>query len=404
MRKKMRKALPILLSATMLMSATTFSTINGATTENVSVTAENAEENSVQTIALDADYAENEYLDVYGRTYYNTDNAGAAFNNSASGVEVRFVGTELTVTWKCKKSGRGGGFFSVYLDGSTEEANIVEVTNYDDYADVTLLTGLTDGAHSARILKRTACNADTCYISAVKTDGYFQKAVEDTRLKVEVYGDSITVGSGIIRDCYYDEGSCAWIDSGDYTNVNQNVFQSYAGVMAKELDARLNVFGRGGITMKYTSETAGYTVLNNYKSVYVDVPASEYPYDYGSYTPDVVVIYLGSNDYFQRDGAKPTFSVEGLKTGFEQFIREAIGENYGKDIPIFLCSGMMAPDSHLPEWMEDVKNRLQKDFPNLETVEFKACAIGHPVAAEGEVAGKQLATAIKNKLDTLKNQ
>ena len=108
MRKKMRKALPILLSATMLMSATTFSTINGATTENVSVTAENAEENSVQTIALDADYAENEYLDVYGRTYYTTDTAGAAFNNSASGVEVRFVGTELTVTWKCKPSGRGG--------------------------------------------------------------------------------------------------------------------------------------------------------------------------------------------------------------------------------------------------------------------------------------------------------
>ncbi|MGN1077983.1 MAG: hypothetical protein ACI4ST_05665, partial [Candidatus Gallimonas sp.] len=129
-----------------------------------------------------------------------------------------------------------------------------------------------------------------------------------------------------------------------------------------------------------------------------DLDPALYPYDYNSWTPDVVVIYLGTNDY--NIGTKnPTlgYSPDGLKIAFVQFLRSVIGAYYGTEIPVVLCSGMMVPAAGLGDIMESVK-RMLPEFTNLQTLEFSPCAIGHPVVEEDRVAGELLAGKIREML------
>lgn len=406
MGKRTSKILTILLSIVTFMGVMSFST-----SQNVELSlraeeskAETLEETSIQQIDFNAEYEQNEYLDIYGRTYYDAEADGIVLWNSASGFEVRFVGTKLTVNWYsgiAKIESRGCSWFSIFVDGATDSnAHVVKVDSTTQYVDQMVISGLSEGEHTVRVLKRTASNAGECYVSSIKTDGEFKKVEQDTRLKIEVYGDSITVGSGILRNVYWSESSNKYIDDGNYNNEVQNVFQSYIGYAAQNLNARLNVYGRGGIAMKYGG-TGAKNIMDNYNAIHVDADPEELPYDYASYTPDVIVIGLGTNDY-NLGRTRGVYSVEGLKAGFEQFIREVIGRNYGKDIPIFLCVGQMVPTARLPEHMEDIASRLIEEFPNIEAVGFDACYAGHPIAEEGEVAGKKLSDAITAKLNALK--
>ena len=342
-----------------------------------------------------SDLSDETHVNLYGRLYYNENLQGMAFVNSASGFEVTFRGTKLEIS--AQSIGEWQSMFSVFLDGETDSnANVITVRNspFGNYLTVSVADGLPEGEHTVRVLKRTPSNRDTALIGSIETDGVFLTAPSRPSLKIEVFGDSITCGEGILREVVFDEETGLYRDSGVYTAQTQNVMQSYAAVAAQELNAEFRVYGRGGISMKYTK--LAHSVLENPAAVAVDLEPDEYPYDYNSWTPDVVVIYLGTNDYARRnDGIG--YSKEGLKAAFAEFLQTVIGKYYGKDIPIVLCSGLMVPDAELDEVMDGVKQMLP-DFPNLETVEFKACAIGHPIVEENRVAGELLAAKIRELL------
>ena len=380
--------------------------ISFAVSGDKSATAENSQTSAPSTITLDENYTQNEYLDVVGRTHYDSTANGAVFLNSGSGVIVRFTGTQLSVNWYsgiAKIVARGTSYFSVFVDGETDSnAIVVHVANTDTYQDKVVVSGLAQGEHTVQLLKRTASNAGECFISSLTTDGFFLPAVEDTRLKIEVYGDSITVGSGILRDVHWDSANNNYYDDGSYHNSVQNVFQSYIGYAAKNLNARLNVYGRGGIAMKYGG-TGANNIVDNYAAIHVDANADELPYDYSTYTPDVVVIGLGTNDY-NLGRQRGVYSIDGLKAGFIRFIRDVIGKNYGKDIPILLFTGQMAKAARLPEHMLDIVNILKNEFPNIMSVGATACYVGHPIAEEGEVEGRKVSDAISAKLQELQSK
>ena len=331
-----------------------------------------------------ADYTK--YVNTYGRVFYNPDLGGVTFINSASGFEVCFRGTALRAQVQTVASGGSyaNGMFSVFVDGETDsEAKILKtersVGGISD--EVTIADGLTDREHVVKVLKRT--------------------------LNIEFYGDSITCGEGVLRPYKDENGNIK--DSALYTQETQNVFSSYAGECAKDLGAAFRVFGRGGIALKYTDFTKErYTVANNYNSIAVDLAAAEYPYDYNSYRPDAVVIYLGTNDYFRslkgvaKDDNGIAYSKGGMKIAVVNFVRDVIGRYYGKNIPVFICSNLMAPGSGLDEIMENAVTELKSDFPNAVAVKFDkgvtAGVGGHPVVEDSEIAGAKLAGEIRKVL------
>lgn len=338
------------------------------------------------------DLSDESYVNLYGRLYYNGDMEGMAFVNAASGFEVRFWGTTLTMSAQSTYINGWESVMSVFLDGETDSnAEIVTVKSsmLGTYLTVTLAEGLDEGEHTVKVLKRLPSNKDTVLVSSLATDGRFLSAPEKPSLKIEFFGDSITCGYGALRDV--SQG-----DNNNNTAETTNAMQSYAGVAAQLLGADWRIYGRDGIAMQYSYSGVQYSVLNNPAAVAVDLDPARYPYDYNSYLPDVVVIYLGTNDYFAQ-GVHADYSSDGLKIAFVQFIRNVVGYYYGTDVPVVLCSGLMARGSGLDEVMKGVKEMLPEY--NIRTVEFEPCASNHPVVAEHEAAGEQLAQTIETMLD-----
>ena len=359
------------------------------------------------TVTEITDFTNEEYVNTYGRIFYNENIEGMTFVNSASGFEVRFTGTELKGSVWASVSGYTKGMFSVFVDGDkNSNARVVEVyPTAGDFDEITFVEGLPEGEHTVKVLKRTPSNRDVCIFESITTDGSFLSAPARPAIKLDIYGDSITCGEGVMREVTYNETTKTYEDSKVYTADTQNVFQSYAGVASRELDAEFRVFGRGGIAMKY-AKTGVQTVVENYKSMAVDmsVENGDCPeYDYNSYFPDAVVIYLGTNDYARRND-NMGYSLTGLQAGFIEFIDNVVGTYYCEDMPIFLCYGLMVPDSGLDRCMESVKASLISKYPNIDTVAFEAgitAPSGHPCLEESEVAGKLLAEKIRAKLEEL---
>ena len=358
----------------------------------------------LEEVSVIEDLTDARYINLYGRNYYSDTMDGMTFINSAAGFEVRFRGTSLSMSTRTVTSGGGysKSMFSVFVDGETDStARILSVREYlGGYRDEVIVEGLSEGEHTVLLLKRTPSNRDSCYVESVSTDGVFLAAPQKPGIKLDVYGDSITCGEGILRAVTYDEETDTYRDSGAYTADTQNALQAYAGVAARELGAELRIFGRGGIALNYTTQE--FTVLNNYKSMAVDlsVERGDCPeYDYASWTPSAVVLYLGTNDYnFGRKYSSLGYSSEGMRDAVVKFVNEVVGQYYGKEMPVFLCAGMMVPNSGLDQVMEQAKRILKFYYPNVETVIFDACAIGHPVVSENEAAGQKLADAIRETL------
>lgn len=115
------------------------------------------------------------------------------------------------------------------------------------------------------------------------------EAVKPTRL-FEFVGDSITCGYG-------NEVSTTDPDSFKFTSVNEDAWHAYGAITARALNAdyvAVAASGRGVI--RNYSGFAGAVVPEIYEmTLHEDSPAVAW--DHTGYTPDVVVINLGTNDF-----------------------------------------------------------------------------------------------------------
>ncbi len=237
-------------------------------------------------------------------------------------------------------------------------------------------------------------SALTLSAAVVAGCGAFLGAPEKPKLHIAFYGDSITCGSGVLRE--YKPA-----DSRVYTAETQNALQSYAAYCASELGASFSVFGRGGITLKFkNAATEAFSVLDNYKSMAVDlsVAQGECPeYDF-AVVPDAVVIYLGTNDYLRSLKYTTGYSLSGMQAALIEFV-DKLGAYYGTDMPIVLCSGMMVHNSGLAGAVSGAAQALKPKYPYIAALDFDAGVTesvgGHPVVEDSVKAGAQLAQTLK---------
>lgn len=145
------------------------------------------------------------------------------------------------------------------------KANIILAVKNDEY-----------GIHKIKILKRNEAKFTRLMIEKIETNGYFTY-IDDSKLKIEVYGDFITCGYAI-----YGE---------PYNNHNTNALDTYAYLTAKNLNADLSVFASSGIGL-LKGETAN-NVINKFMYLHQN---SNKKWDFSLYDPDIVIINLGTND------------------------------------------------------------------------------------------------------------
>ncbi len=344
------------------------------------------------------DLTDERYVNLYGRNFYNENLAGMTFVNSASGFELKFRGTSVSA--KLCKIGSRDSMWSVFVDGETDSnARVLTFTDTKGvFIEKTLVEGLSEGEHTIKVLKRTPSNFDRLLVKEISSDGMFTAVPEKPSVNIAFYGDSITCGEGVLRD--YKPS-----DSAKYTALTQNALQSYAAYAAGKLNTSYEIFGRGGITLKFRNpETEPFSVLNNYKSYAVDLSVAngDCPeYDFSS-TVDAVVVYLGTNDYLRNKNYSTGYTPAGMEAAYIEFVEQVVGAHYGYYIPVVLCSGLMVHSSELGGCVKGAAEKLKAKYPYIAAIDFDAGVTdpGHPVVEDSIKAGDMLAATLKTLLET----
>lgn len=291
---------------------------------------------------------------------------------SASGIEFT---ANCKGTVKLKIKGDGGqhtcGYFSVYIDG-VKQTKRVEVSTAKT-AEVTIATNLKAGEHTFRFLKQTFVKHAKFTIQSIIMNGTLaEKAPAQQKYYMEVIGDSITSGHGILEK-----------------NSNPSSFDAtsaYAFLAAEQLKSDYSIVSVDGIGV-----TKGYQP---------ETMPQVYPYTCWyrnttkKYTPErqanVVVINLGTNDATHNSNS--TTYIKDVKTLIGQ-VRDIY-----KDVPIIWIYNSMRAD----HWQhtQTAINELGGESAGLYMLKFTANTQGganHPSAEAHVKDAQDLANFIKSK-------
>lgn len=209
----------------------------------------------------------------------------ARFEWSGSGVLARFRGTGVSA----RLSGNPA-YLTVVVDGA------VSVLAFDGQpALVPLASGLGPGEHQIELYRRTEAFMEELRLSElVVTDGALVPSPPPFSRGLELIGDSITAGYG-------NEGTSA---ACGFEPATENEYLTYGAIAARALGAEHHTLAWSGIGMlRDTHGRVDGQMPVRYERTLPTNPASRW--DFTKWTPDVVVINLGTNDFSRGDPGPP---------------------------------------------------------------------------------------------------
>lgn len=316
-----------------------------------------------------------------GRTLYR-DNV-RFLGYSGSSVTFRFHGKKATahlLSNIAEHEPFHHAWVAVYLNGENEPVKRFSLDAAE--ADYILYEGKEDTDVTLTVCKYSEPEYASCGIAWIETDS---KELLDPPAKksrrIQIIGDSITCGYGV-------EGS---INDMVHETAKENPAKAYSLLTAKALDAELEIVawnGKGVIT-QYVGEEENVPVndwLVPMLYEYIDAGCEKDYFhrkkedwelwDHSSYIPDLVIIYLGTNDAsYTRD--IPARNKE-FKDAYTAFL-ERIHKNH--PAAKILCTlGTM--DQRLCASVETAVNTFLSMHP-----EAKAFYLGLPMQEESDGLG-----------------
>ena len=320
----------------------------------------------------------NPFIHYLGRNYHAY--GEVKMDNEGSGFEVYFKGTSLKATLSGKfGSWYGNTMISVLVDDEIDTTKrVITLSKGAKNYEYTLVENLTNDFHRVKVLKRTENLSTYMTLTKVTTDGKFYPVQNEDKLKIEVYGDSISAGYGNLREDLTDTTSAKY----------QSGLQTYAAYTAFALDAEINIQARSGIGM-YTANNSigdGNHVKDHFDKVNYD---GINHWNFDNYTPDIVLINLGTNDYWDASH----FNESSYISYYIQTVK-SLSEAYGSETSFILLSGLM--EQEVNTFVVKVKNQLLTQIPNkVFSLQFNKCEEGHPKYTEHALASDQLVKLIK---------
>ena len=334
------------------------------------------------------------YMGRYDRTAEET-----RLFHAGSQVKLKFRGTSLAVTFNASVI-----WGSVSLGIVTDEAvSAIPLSPENNGRDITAFAaeGLDYGEHTVIIYKRYASNV-TLDIKGFETDGEFLVPEPLPEMKIEVYGDSVCAGE--VSEAIDYIGKC---DPEDHNSVYDNVWYSFVMQTARNLNARIHNICQGGIALFdgtgyfYYPNTIGLESVYD-KTCYFPEGGELTKWDFGRYTPDIVIIAIGQNDKHnsktQKDDidiSEPSYRTK-WKNAYIKIVREL--NSYYKTAKFVLTTTILMHD---PEWdnaIEEIKDELNgmgiSAYHNLFS-RNGAATPGHPRISEHEEMAQELTKFIR---------
>lgn len=316
-----------------------------------------------------------------GRTFVS-ENAVNCYN-TASGFEADFYGTEFIAGIVAASNKIATPQICILIDDETSpDQRIINLTKTKTLKEYTLIENLPEGRHKIRVYKITEASATSLGFVSLKTDGYFLNKPIDRPLKIEVYGDSITAGYRNMRSTPQE--------TADEMDV-QNGCMTYAWLAAEELNAEINVIAQSGIGI-YSAWGNPFILKDNWNKTYLSsidflsTPDGNPLWDFELYIPDIVLINIGTNDYwYQKDEVR--------------YIREIMNMTdelfsvYGEDLKVVLLGGVMITENLSA--LAEVADLYKQEDKSVAMLQLPHSEIGHPRKNDNIKAGGVLAQFLK---------
>lgn len=299
----------------------------------------------------------------------------------ASSIVARFVGRGLRVRLK----DRGYSELQVVLDGVP--SRVLSTNPLRDTYDIA--SGLTDGPHDLVLVKRTEARLGELQFLGFDPGGALVSPGQAPARRVEFIGDSITAGYG---------------DEGPGVNCNGNVlafeneFLAYGGVAARMLNAERVTLAWSGRTTEEMTDLYERTLPGHADS----------RWDFRQWTPDAVVINLGTNDFNHGDPGQATFA-----RSYRALV-ERVRALY-PNTQIVCAVGPMLTDSYPPgvhalthtrAYIAGIVSAARAkgdtrisflEFPTQDLANGMGCDY-HPSLKTHRLMGEQLAAALRERL------
>lgn len=272
-------------------------------------------------------------------------------------------------------------YFTVWVDGVRVEQRFLAPAGA---ATLTLAEFDTAQVHNVKILKQTEPQFSLCTVKTVTLTGELSDAPAEKPLYIEVLGDSITSGYGLLGQASSENpGDPIWHDG----------TQTYAAQAILELDADCSVISCSGIGANKGFPFFDMQQYYEKTSFFRDWTSQGSDHTFGR-VPDAVIINLGTNDFSQgatEQGFKD--SVKSLIT----FIRTA----YKTDMPIIWVHNMMGDCRY--EWTSAVLEEMGGEAAGLFALRMPANhngTNGHPALAGHKNAARRLVAELEDLLPT----
>lgn len=275
---------------------------------------------SIETPASDS------RIEYTGRTLVNGDDV--SYDWSGVYFRIRFNGPSL----KMKCSDTKNCWFNLWTDKEmSPKADKVFMVGAADTL-VVLAEGLGKGEHEVILQKRTEGEQGRFTVHSFITEGEVLQAQGRKERHIEFIGDSYTCGYGT--------------ESGDkndpFLAETENCNLTYAAITARYFGADFNLVSHSGqgIARNYDDFRPGYNMPDRYSLTFDESPEHIWTPDMAPYRPDVVVIYLCTNDFSTARQPHET-----IFAGRYIELLKKIKANYGEDIPILCMASNVTPFS-----------------------------------------------------------
>ncbi len=232
-------------------------------------------------------------------------------------------------------------YYNVVIDGKL--LHKIQVNSTDTL--YTLVKELENREHTLALIKRTESVVGKSSFGGFLIEGNELLPNQLPNLKMEFIGDSWTAGYG-------NEVTTTSPNTG-FHSENQDGFKAWGYTLAKRFNAQY-----------YGIAISGRGLYRNNTGVEKGIMPDEYQYihegntkwDFKNYTPDLVFIYLGTNDFYPEIKVNP-IALDSIRfiNKYIELLKE-VRENYGNKTKIICVMGNSKTDywpkqkKHLTRW------------------------------------------------------
>lgn len=261
-----------------------------------------------------------------------------------------------------------------------------------------ILSATKNGKHTVKIFKATEAHSGPVFIE--KITGNKLKSIAPTPAPlIEFIGNSITCGAAADAS----EVPCG---TGEYLDQH-NAYHAYGSRVARELQANFVLSSVSGIGIYRNWNSDGPTMPQVYSKTDFQ-ESSERQWNFKTYTPKIVSIALGTNDFSNGDGKKqrPPFDSASFVDNYIKFVQQ-VKTIYPTAQMVLLSSAMINGNNRT--LLQNCLTAVKKNVDGLNSshkpialyffkpMKARGCT-GHPSVEDHALLAKELTPFFKKLL------